>query len=245
MNFVRTLLTFGSVLFLTVLLAPVVSLLSLGDPRWGDPILRFWAKSILSAAAVRVEAQGLENLPPESCVLVANHQSNFDVLVILAQIPRHLRFVAKTELYRIPLFGMALRATGNIEVDRSGGERDRKKLEQAIAAVRERVSILFFAEGTRSASGALMPFKKGAALLAVQAQVPLVPIAVAGTREILPKKSIWIRGGRRALLKVGKPLSTVGLTIEDRDRLTQLAQNEVQSLLSSSNAELGTTRLPS
>jgi 1-acyl-sn-glycerol-3-phosphate acyltransferase len=238
MNFVRTLLTFGSVLLLTVLFAPVVSLLSLGNPRWGDPILRFWAKSILSAAAVRVEALGLENLPPDSCVMVSNHQSNFDVLLILARIRKHLRFVAKKELYRIPLFGMALRATGNIEVDRSGGEGDRKKLEQAISAVRERVSIVFFAEGTRSPSGELRPFKKGAAVLAVQAQVPLVPIAVAGTREILPKKSIWIRGGRRALLRVGKPLPTIGLTVEDRDRLTQVAQNEVQSMLSSANAAL-------
>jgi 1-acyl-sn-glycerol-3-phosphate acyltransferase len=238
MNFVHTILTFGSVLLLTGLLAPVVSLLSLGDPRWGDPIIRFWARTLLIAAAVRVEAQGLENLPPSCCVFVSNHQSNFDVLVILAQIRRHLRFVAKTELYRIPIFGMALRAAGNIEVDRTGGERDRKKLEESIAAVRERVSILFFAEGTRSASGELRPFKKGAALLAVQAQVPLVPIAVAGTGEILPKKSIWIRGGRRALLMVGKPLSTVGLTIEDRDRLTQLAHNEVQSMLTSANAAL-------
>jgi 1-acyl-sn-glycerol-3-phosphate acyltransferase len=238
MNLLRTILTFGSVLLLTLLFAPLVSLLSLFDPRWGDPLIRFWAKSILGAAAVRVEAQGLENLPSSSCVLVSNHQSNFDVLVILARIRKHLRFVAKTELYRIPLFGMALRATGNIEVDRTGGEEDRKKLEQAITAVRERVSILFFAEGTRSPSGELRPFKKGAAVLAAQAQVPLVPIAVAGTREILPKKSMWIRGRRRALLRVGKPLSTVGLTIEDRDRLTETAQNQVQSMLSSANAAL-------
>src|SRR5260370_31041863 len=175
MNFGRPLLTFGLVLLLTVLLAPVVSSLSRGDTRWGDPSLRFWAKSILSAAAVRVEAQGLENLPPDSCVLVANHQSNFDVLVILARIRKHLRFVAKTELYRIPLFGMALRATGNIEVDRSGGEGDRQKLQHSIAAVRDRVSILFFAEGTRSPNGELRPFNKGTAPPALQAQLPLGP----------------------------------------------------------------------
>lgn len=238
MNLIRTILTFGSALLLTLLIAPVVSLLSLGDPRWGDPLIRLWARGILGAAGVRVEVQGLENLPASSSVLVSNHQSNFDVLLILARIPKHVRFVAKTELYRIPLFGMALRASGNIEVDRTGGERDRKKLEEAIAAVRERVSILFFAEGTRSPTGELGPFKKGAAILAIQAQVPLVPIIVAGTRDIMPKKSLWIRGRRRALLRIGKPLSTTGLTLEDRDPLTEVAQNEVQSMLSSANATL-------
>lgn len=238
MNLIRTILTFGSALLLTLLIAPVVSLLSLGDPRWGDPLIRLWARGILGAAGVRVEVQGLENLPASSSVLVSNHQSNFDVLLILSRIPKHVRFVAKTELYRIPLFGMALRASGNIEVDRTGGERDRKKLDEAIAAVRERVSILFFAEGTRSPTGELGPFKKGAAILAIQAQVPLVPIIVAGTRDIMPKKSLWIRGRRRALLRIGKPLSTTGLTLEDRDPLTEVAQNEVQSMLSSANATL-------
>jgi len=241
MNLLRTLLTFASVLVLTPLLAPVVSILSIGDPRRGDPIIRFWARSILRAAAVKVESQGLDKLPAGTCVLVSNHQSNFDVLVILDQIQKHVRFVAKTELYRIPLFAMALRAAGNIQVDRSGGQGDREKIQQAISAVQRRVSILFFAEGTRSLSGELKPFKKGAAILALQAQVPLVPIAVAGAREILPKKSLWIRGGRRALLRIGTPLPTTGLGIEDRDRLTQAAQQQVQAMLNVANASLATT----
>src|ERR1700687_2523721 len=184
---VRTAVTYVTVFSLTVFLAPFAILVSLWDARWADPILRFWARAILAAAGVQLEVRGLENVPSRTCVIVSNHQSHFDALAILTVLHRHVRFVAKRELFRIPFFGPALRATGNIAVNRTGGDQDREQLHQAVDAVRERVTLLFFAEGTRSPDGALQPFKKGAMLLALEAGVPIVPLAVAGGGEIIAK----------------------------------------------------------
>lgn len=220
-------------------LSPVVSALSLRDPRDADGVLHVWAKSLLTAAGVRVTARGLENVPAqEQFVLVCNHQSHFDALVLFAHIRRHMRFVAKADLFRIPIFGQAMRLAGNLRVERGGSAKDRDTLAAAAAEVRERVNIVFFAEGTRSSGGELLPFKKGAAALAIAAGVPLLPVAVAGTGEILPPRSLRIRSGQRAALVVGRPIPTAGLTSADRDALTQQAWREVRGLLDEANAAI-------
>src|ERR1700737_2170414 len=141
---VRTALTYVTVFSLTVILTPVTVLVSLWDARSADPILRVWARAILAAAGVQLEVRGLENVPARTCVVVSNHQSHFDALAILTALRRHVRFVAKRELFRIPIFGQALRATGNIEGNRAGGEKDPEQLHRAVDAVRERVTLLFF-----------------------------------------------------------------------------------------------------
>src|SRR5581483_10544480 len=126
----------------------------------------FWASSMLRVAGVRTAAAGLERLPAGNFVLAVNHQSHFDALVLFKHIHRHMRFVAKAELAKIPVFGYALKRAGNVFVDRSGGTRDKKKLNTAVERVRDKTSIVFFAEGTRSEDGVLKPFKKGAAIFA-------------------------------------------------------------------------------
>jgi 1-acyl-sn-glycerol-3-phosphate acyltransferase len=163
----RTALTGGAVTGLTGALVPAVIGLSLKDEALPDPLIRFWARGILAAASVQDEVHGLENLPGQTCVLVCNHQSHFDSLVILVNLPKHVRFVAKAELFKIPVFGQAMTAVGNVKVDRTGGEHDRRAMAGAIEAVQSRTSVLFFAEGTRSEDGVLGPFKKGAAMLAL------------------------------------------------------------------------------
>jgi len=168
-------------------------------------------------------------------VLVCNHQSNFDAPFVFLRLPKHIRFVAKQELYRIPIFGAAIKAMGNIPVERTGSDGDRKRIEAAIEQVRTRTSILFFAEGTRSTDGKLRPFKKGAAVLAIDAQVPLVPVAIAGAHEITPKGGLWVRSGRPLVLRVGKPIPTTGLGREDRDSLTRQAHDAVAALLEEGN----------
>jgi 1-acyl-sn-glycerol-3-phosphate acyltransferase len=168
-------------------------------------------------------------------VLVCNHQSNFDAPFVFARLPKHVRFVAKQELYRIPIFGAAIKAMGNIRVERTGSDGDRKRIEAAIEQVRTRTSILFFAEGTRSTDGKLRSFKKGAAVLAIDAQVPLVPVAVAGAHEITPKGGLWVHSGRPLVLRVGKPIPTTGLGRGDRDTLTRQAHDAVAALLEDGN----------
>lgn len=232
----RTLLTGGAVVGLTGVVAPTASVLSLVKEDLPDPLIRWWAHGLLRAANVHPIVQGLERLPKSQFVLALNHQSHFDVPLVFGSIERHLRFVAKKELFRIPIFGHGLKATGNIMVDRRHGEHDRRALSEAAKAVQERVSIVFFAEGTRSEDGVLRPFKKGAAVLAIEAGVPVVPAAIAGTRHILPKGGRSIQGGRKVALVIGEPIPTEGLGMKDREQLTLRAHDEVAKLLAQAEA---------
>lgn len=233
----RTMVSGAGVVGLTGAVSPLVSALTFLDERAPDPAIHFWADSILRVSGVTTQCRGLEHLPAENFVLCLNHQSNFDVLVLFRHVRRHIRFVAKQQLRKVPVFGYALERAGNVFVDRSGGESDKERLREAAKAVRERVCVAFFAEGTRSDDGVLKPFKKGAAIMALEAQVPLVPAAIAGTGEILPKGTVAIRP-RPAALVIGAPISTKGLGVDARDALTQQAHDRVAELLAEANALL-------
>ncbi len=230
----RTAFAGAAAVGITGTLSPVVSALSFVDERAPDGAIRLWADSILRTSGVHTVVQGLEHLPAGNFVLCVNHQSNFDALVLFRHIERHFRFVAKAQLRKVPIFGYALQRAGNIFVDRSGSSADRDILNEAVRAVRERVSVVFFAEGTRSDDGVLRPFKKGAAVMALEAQVPLVPAAVAGTHRILEKGSIAIHP-RPAALVIGRPLETAGLPVDVREDLTERAHAEVTRLLDDGN----------
>ncbi len=233
----RTLVSGAGVVGLTGSASVAVSALTDLDERAPDPVLQLWADTTLKVSGVRTECRGLENLPTGNFVLCVNHQSNFDALVLFRHIRRHMRFVAKQQLRRVPVFGYALERAGNVFVDRTGGDGDKQKLKEAGIAVRDRVSVVFFAEGTRSDDGVLKPFKKGAAIMALEAQVPLVPAAVAGTYAILPKGTVAIRP-KPAALVIGKPIETKGLGIDARERLTLEAHDAVAKLLDEGNAML-------
>jgi len=222
----------------TVVVGPLVVALSFVNEEAPDPLLRLWCNNLLRGSGMRIEVQGRDRLPAGHAVYVCNHQSNFDPVLVFASLGKHLRFIAKRELFKIPIFGAALRATGMIPVDRTGSERDREAIAKAVDAVRSRVSILFFAEGTRDPEGRLRPFKKGAAVLAIQAQVPLVPLCVAGTKEVLRKETMRVHGGRPAVLVVGEPIPTAGMALEDRDALNDRAHAAVAQLLASANARV-------
>jgi 1-acyl-sn-glycerol-3-phosphate acyltransferase len=222
----------------TVVIGPAVVALAFSDERAPDPLLRLWCNNLLRAAGVREEVHGLALLPAGNAVYVCNHQSNFDPVFIYARLGKHLRFIAKAELFNIPFFGAALRATGMIPVDRSGGERDKEAVAKAVEVVQSRASIVFFAEGTREPNGQLRPFKKGAAVLALHAQVPLVPLAVAGTKDVLRKQSMFIHAGRPTVLMVGEPISTAGMALDQRDALTERAHARVAELLARANARV-------
>jgi 1-acyl-sn-glycerol-3-phosphate acyltransferase len=219
--------------------ATVWGLSGFNDPA-ADKVLRAWGRSGLAAAGVRHQAFGLENIPAQgNVVFVCNHQSHFDAMVNFAHIDKHTRYVAKAELFKVPVFGQALRRAGNIPVQRTGGADDKARLAEAVSAVREKVSVLFFAEGTRSEDGLLRPFKKGAATLALQAQVPVVPLAVSGTRLILPKGGRAIQWGQRVALVVGRPVPTEGLTLDDRDDLTRRLEEAVAGLYAEARERSG------
>lgn len=234
LKLLRTAFAGAAAVGITGTISPLVSALSFIDERAPDGAIRLWADSILRTSGVRTQVKGLENLPPGNFVLCANHQSNFDPLVLFRHIERHFRYVAKAQLLKVPIFGYALKRAGNIFVDRQGGGGDRDILNEAVRAVRERVSVVFFAEGTRSDDGVLRPFKKGAAVMAIEAQVPLVPAAIAGTHRILEKGSAHIHP-RPAALVIGRPIETAGMTLDQREALTERAHAEVARLLEEGN----------
>jgi len=199
--------------------------------RTCDWAARGWARAIMRAAGVKVRFDGLENLRPDSPqIVVANHQSWFDVFALAAELPVRYRFVAKKELGEIPIFGRAWMSCGHVSVDRGNREAAIEALDQAWREVHEdKLTMILFPEGTRSPDGRLKPFKKGAFVLAVQGQVPLVPMAVTGSREIMPKGRNRIRSGE-IVIRVGEPILTKGSTIRDRNRLLKEAWDAIYAL---------------
>lgn len=197
-----------------------------------DWVHRTWSRALLRLAGVDVVARGLEHLRPgEPQVVVSNHQSLFDILVLFATLPVSLRFVAKSELSGIPVFSGAMRQAGHVFVDRERGSRALTVLEDAGRRMkREGLTLCLFPEGTRSRDGRLGRFKRGAFVLAIDTQTRMVPVAVEGGGEILPK-------GRRSLeprtvhLRCAEPVPLAGLGRSDRHELADRARETIVALL--------------
>jgi 1-acyl-sn-glycerol-3-phosphate acyltransferase len=196
-----------------------------------DRNARRWGQIMLWAAGIKVSMEGVENLQTESPqIVVSNHQSWFDVFALAAHLPVRYRFVAKKELANIPVFGRAWKRCGHVSVDRGNREAAIESLEQAWREVHEdRLTMVLFPEGTRSPDGRLQPFKKGAFVLAVQGKVPLVPVAVVGSRAIMAKGEKSVRSGE-IQVRIGPPIPTEGATMRDRNRLLKECWAAVHAL---------------
>lgn len=198
---------------------------------WTGP--RQWCRSLLWAGGVTVELEGLEHLdPPRPAVLVSNHESWYDVFALAGLLPVDYRFVGKQELVKIPFFGPAWLACGNIPIDRSNRAAAFESLRLAGEKIRrENAVVVMFPEGTRSADGEMLPFKKGAFVLALDLGVPVIPVGVSGSRELMPKGSFLVRPGRMRV-RIGPPIEVEGMTVDDRDALLERARAEVERLRS-------------
>ena len=197
-------------------------------------VARLWARSLLRLAGVRVTAVGLCKLDANaSYVFASNHLSYMDTPVMLSYIPAQFRFLAKSGLFKIPLLGTHLTQAGHIPVPLEDARAAVRTLTRAAKAIREKsVSLLIFPEGGRSDDGVLQPFRDGGAYIAIKAQVPLVPVALIGTRGILAMHSATFHRGR-VTLRVGDPIPTVGLTLRDRRALTEQARAQIVAMLRS------------
>ncbi len=183
-----------SMLFFFVISLPVMLLTGSGEfPMW--LARRAWAPSALWVAGVKLDIHLLAPLPSGPAIFVSNHESALDIWAVVAAIPRSVRFVAKRELFRIPIFGWYLAMGGHVKVDRQNHGRAVASLAAAARKVRAGTSLIVFPEGTRSRDGRVHPFKKGPFVIASQAAVPLVPIAVVGSGDITPKRRIEVRPG--------------------------------------------------
>jgi len=157
---------------------------------------RAWSRAMLSAMGARVTYEGVEHSRAvRPCVYIANHQSNVDIWVLIRVLPLHTRFVAKQSLFRIPVMGWAMAAAGFIPIDRRNRGRAIESLRLAATRIRQGRSVVLFPEGTRSKDGRLLPFKKGPFHLALEAGVPVVPVAIHGSGRVLPSRAIRPRPG--------------------------------------------------
>ena len=232
--------TFTGNLFLLLgsgILAVVTILLSWIPPRgtWSFAIMRVWSSAMLAASLVRVEARYAPELEPgKSYVFLCNHQSLFDIPVLLATCPGQVRMLAKRTLFLIPLFGWAMKAGGFISVDRADRSTARQSFSSAVARLRAGTSILLFPEGTRSLTNELLPFQRGGFLLALKIGLPIVPVGIRGTREVQHRGNWAIRPGK-AVISYGAPIHAAEyglrrkaeLNREVRARIAELAGLEL------------------
>jgi len=193
---------------------------------------RVWVSVALAIFSVRVAVHGGDKLiESQDYVVVANHRSNFDVFALIRAFgSRETRWVAKSELGRVPIFGYGLRATGQILIDRNDHQ-------QALSALRDRLgkhgaSVVFFAEGQRAPGTELLPFKKGAAAFAIGSGLPIVPVAISGSEKVLSKYSLFAHPGTIEVV-IGEPIDTSTATAADRDLFTRLSRDAVEALLAS------------
>jgi 1-acyl-sn-glycerol-3-phosphate acyltransferase len=195
-------------------------------------VARAWAQCLLWGSGVRVKVEGLEKIAPDgSYVFVSNHLSYMDTPVVLANIPVQFRFLAKSGLFQIPLLGTHLARAGHIPVPRDDARAAVKTMTTAAQAIRERgISLLIFPEGGRSQTGELADFKEGAAYIAIRAGAPLVPVALQGTREILPFGSAHVRAGS-VTMRIGEPIPTSQMQVRDRMRVSSELHDRIANLL--------------
>ncbi|MGH7469164.1 MAG: lysophospholipid acyltransferase family protein [Longimicrobiales bacterium] len=228
---------FGAVATLTLSSTVVIGALFRANTRLYTWVATTWGRLILWASGVEVTVLGRENLKLDQPQIVAsNHQSWYDVFALAANMPKMYRFVAKEELGRIPIFGRAWRTAGHISVNRKDRVQAVRALEQYGEIVRaDNSAIVIFPEGTRTPNGALLPFKKGAFMLALHTHIDIVPTVVVGGRTIL-KKGDWRVHSGRLIVRFGEPIPTVGYNEDNRDHLIALVRSRIEHMLQTTEA---------
>lgn len=196
---------------------------------------RAWARTLLRVSGVQVRVEGLEKIDRgASYVFISNHLSYMDTPVALAHIPVQFRFLAKRGLFQIPLLGTHLNRAGHIPVSREDPRASVKTMQVAAKKIQlKKISLLIFPEGGRSHDGVLRPFKEGGAYIAIRAGVPVVPLVMVGTREILPYGSGVVESGS-VTLRILEPVETKQMTLKDRGMLTQRVRDLIAAELGAS-----------
>jgi 1-acyl-sn-glycerol-3-phosphate acyltransferase len=230
---VRPLISLIAFVVLTILGCVLAIPSRLIDPS-GDLVLvlaRWWSRGVLAAAGVRIKVVSHAKLDPKQpYVVMPNHLSTVDIWAVFLAVPVPLRFIAKKQLGQIPLFGWAMRAGRFIFIDRQNATAARRSIDEAAARIRKGCSVVIFPEGTRSRDGKLLPFKKGGFHLAVDSGAQIVPVAIKGSHEIMPRGALLTRPGV-VEFEIGAPIVTEGLGPEDREKLRAQVRARVAEML--------------
>jgi 1-acyl-sn-glycerol-3-phosphate acyltransferase len=224
----------------TSIWASVGIIMSLFD--WsGEPIAwvsKRWAKTLLFISGIPYSTNGLDHLnPDQQYVFIANHESAFDIFLVFASLPYNLVFLAKKELRRIPFLGWAMILGKNIFVDRKNHNAALASMDIAKESLqRYPRSIMIFPEGTRSLDGKMKSFKKGGAILSIQTGLPLVPMAICDTFDVIKKGSFTLMP-KPIHLEIGHPIDTLEFSFDERNRVTEILRNQVVNLKSTWEAQ--------
>jgi 1-acyl-sn-glycerol-3-phosphate acyltransferase len=179
--------------------------------RTAHACARFWSRGLLWAARIRLAVEGLDQVPLDGPVIyMGNHQGNFDINALSLAIPRQFSWIAKEELFRYPIFGAAMRRAGYIPLDRSDGRKALKSIKLAAERIASGTSVVIFPEGTRTLDGSLLPFKRGAFILAGKAGVPIVPFTINGSMAINPRNRMELYPGT-IKVSFSAPIATAGM----------------------------------
>src|ERR1700719_1641293 len=181
---------------------------------------------ITRVAGMRVNVEGRENIPEGVCLFAANHTSNADAAAIVGAIPSRVAIFGRKSLFDIPIVGLAFSLAKFVPVDRGNRDAALASVKQAIDYMKQGYSFLVYPEGTRSPDGRLQRFKKGVFVMAIEAGIPIVPVACAGAHRIMKKNSLIVRPGK-VTVRFGKPIDAAGYTVEQRDELAQRVHDAV------------------
>jgi 1-acyl-sn-glycerol-3-phosphate acyltransferase len=182
---------------------------------------RWWAKIQLLVSGVKVKVSGLEHLDKENpYIYMSNHQGSYDIFALLSCLPVQFRWIAKKELFAIPILGWAMSAANYISIDRSEMRKALKSIERAAGKIRGGVSVVIFPEGTRSRDGFIQPFKRGGFTLALKSGVPIIPITINGSRDVMPRDSMRVRPGE-IRVTIDRSVETSPYSLRERNVLME------------------------
>lgn len=229
----RTFIIWILAIFLTVFWGSVSLISSLFDKtgNTGFNCMRRWARGLLKISSVKFHVEGFEKLiPDQNYLFISNHQSQVDIIALCASLPIKFRWMAKKELFKIPFLGWHMRRMRYVPIERESVSSSMTGLVLASKALKEGDSLVIFPEGSRSKDGKLKPFKNGAFYLAIDAGVPLVPVTINGTADIMKKGSLEINPGEVRIV-ASDIIKVDNFTQSDRDKLKELVRGNIASKL--------------
>jgi 1-acyl-sn-glycerol-3-phosphate acyltransferase len=195
--------------------------------RAGHYYAKLWGKTALLANRVKVRVEGMGHLNGKGpYIFMSNHQGSYDIFALLGHLPYQFKWLAKKELFSIPFFGWTMAAVGYISIDRGGTRDTVEAMNEAAQKIRDGMSVVIFPEGSRSPDGSIQPFKKGGFTLAIKSKVPIVPVAISGSRAIMPKDKLTATSGEIRIL-VAHPIETENSALKDRELLMKKVRETI------------------
>jgi 1-acyl-sn-glycerol-3-phosphate acyltransferase len=229
---IRSLATYVAISLYVLVAAPIGMPLAIlfGAKGFLYRLGHWGVRLALGLSGIRYRVAGRERVPDRPVVFCANHQSNVDPPVLFAALHKQTHILYKAEINRLPLLGRAFQVGGFIPVDRRNKEAAMRSIEAGAASIRSGNTFLIFPEGTRSPTSELLPFKKGGFIMAIKAQAPIVPVAVQGGRAAMQKGSMIVRPVTISI-RIGDPIETAGVALNQRDELITVTRQRIEALL--------------